>query len=243
MRNFFTIWRKELTSCFLSPVAYIVLIVFLLMSNWMFWNAVLHNEGRDEPLLGLLTISILFFSPILITVVTMRLFSEESHSGTLETLLTAPVTETELVLGKYLGAFSFLTIVLIPALGAVCILQFMSPGIAAIDPGELAGSALVIFLFCGYCTAIGLLASLLTRNQVVAAICCFCGTLIPITGPMILPTIPFCPDKVVQYFSVTDHLADFAMGSIDLRPVVLYVSLILFVLFLSVQMLESRRWR
>lgn len=243
MRNFFTIWRKELSSCFLSPVAYIVLIMFLLMSNWMFWNALLRSEGDNEPLMGLLTISVLFFSPILITVVTMRLFSEERRSGTLETLLTAPVTETELVLGKYAGAYTFLVIVLVPALSVVYIMQFLSPGLGLIDIGELAGSALVIFLFCGYCTAIGLFASLLTKNQVVAAICCFSGTLLPLLGPMLLPYVPFCSDAVVQYFSVADQISEFAMGSIDLRPVVLYMSLIIFVLFLSVQVLESRRWR
>ena len=164
MRNFLTIWRKELTSCFLSPVAYTVLIVFLLMSNWMFWNAVLRSEGTEEPLMGLLIVSILFFSPILITVVTMRLFSEEKRSGTLETLLTAPVTETELVLGKYFGAFSFLVMVLAPALGSVYILQLLSPGLSSVDHGEFIGCAIAVLLFSGYCAAIGLLASLLTSN-------------------------------------------------------------------------------
>lgn len=193
--------------------------------------------------MGLLMVSILFFSPILITVVTMRLFSEEKRSGTLETLLTAPVTETELVLGKYFGAFSFLVLVLSMALSAVYILQFLSPGLTSVDSGAFLGCAIAVLLFSGYCAAIGLLASLLTSNQVVAAICCFCGTLVPLLGPMILPYLPFCGDGVVQYFSVPDQVADFAMGSIDFRPLVLYSTLIIFVLFLSVQLLESRRWR
>lgn len=243
MRNLITIWRRELSACFLSPVAYIILIIFLLMSSWMFWNASSRSVGTDESLVALLIISILFFLPIVVTVVTMRLFAEEKRSGTIESLMTAPVTEVELVLGKYAGAMSFLIIILIPALSEVFILQLLSPGIQSIDWGGLAGGAILILLFSAFCSAIGLTASLLTRNQVVAAICCFCGTLIPLLAWMLLPLFPFCPDGVVQYFSINNQIMDFTNGTIDVRLVVLYLSTTIFVLFVAVQILAARKLR
>jgi len=241
MRNFLTIWRKELAACFFSPVAYIVLLVFLLISNSLFWYTVLGNEGSDESLATLLVVPIMLLMTVLITVVTMRLFAEEKRSGTIETLMTAPVTEVELVLGKYFGAISFLTIVIVPAMASVFILWFMSPGIEFLDYGQLAGGAIILLLFTSYGTSVGLLASLSTRNQVVAAICCFCGSLVPIILPMSLRFIPFCPDRLVQFFSVEDQIIDFTHGSIDILPIVLYVSLTVFFLFTAVQILTWKR--
>lgn len=241
MRNFFTIWRKELAACFLSPVAYIVLLVFLLISNWLFWYTVLGNEGSDESLVTLLVVPIMLLMTILITVVTMRLFAEEKRSGTIETLMTAPVTEASLVLGKYFGAISFLVLVIIPAMASVFVLWFLSPGIEFIDYGQLAGGAIILLLFTSYCTSVGLLASLMTRNQVVAAICCFCGAMVPLVVPMSISYIPLCPDYLVQYLSVGDQIIDFTHGSIDIRPIVLYLSLTVFFLFTAVQVLTWRR--
>ncbi len=243
MRSFITIWRREVSACFLSPVAYVTMIVFLLLSSWTFWNATSSRIGEMESLPFLLMMSILFWFPVLIAVVTMRLFAEERRSGTLETLLTAPVTETALVAGKYLGALTFLVAVVAPAFSSIYILEQLCPGVQSLDGGALAGGAIILFLMTALCASIGLLISIITKNQIIAFICCFCGILIPLVIGRFIKLLPFGSDVLVDYLSLETHLLDFAGGSADMRPVVLYVTLTGFFLFVSVRVLESRRWR
>jgi len=244
MRNFFTIWRRELSACFLSSVAYVTMVVFLTMSGWVFLQLVEGHVGSSERLSVLLFKVIIFFwMPILVTLITMRLFAEEKRSGTIETLMTSPVTEAEVVLGKYAGAIAFLLVVAVPAVSAIFILSLMSPGIGAVDLGAVMGGCLVLVLIAGFCTSIGLLLSLLTRNQIVAAVCCFCGALVPLLTGHLVSILPLGSESILEYVSADVHILDFARGSVDTRPIVLYVSGTAFMLFAAVRVLESRRWR
>jgi len=242
MRNFFAIWRRELTSSFLSPVAYVIMVIFLAMTGLIFWDAVVNNVGTDEPLATMLCAAIVVCETILITVICMRLFAEEKRSGTIETLMTAPVTETEVVMGKYAGALSFVVLVTAPSIGFIFILKAVSPGIEFIDIGALAGACAIVLLTMVLCVSVGLLVSLTTRNQVVAAICCFCAIWAVLLFGSMGTVLPGRPAEVFEYMSAMTHIQDFARGSIDTRPVVFYLSGTVLMLFASIRILESRRW-
>ena len=100
MRNFFTIWHRELAGCFLSPVAYVTMVLFMGAAGGTFMTGVIRNEGSQATLPAILYSSIVMWGTVLVTVISMRLFTEEKRSGTIETLMTAPVTEAAVVLGK-----------------------------------------------------------------------------------------------------------------------------------------------
>jgi ABC-2 type transport system permease protein len=245
MSNFLTLWRRELTACFLSPVAYVALVVFPAVADGTFFIAVLKNAGTFEPLTSLLAAAVVLWLPLLVTVVCMRLFAEEKRSGTIEMLMTAPVTETEVVMGKYAGALTFVLLVLIPTLGAVLLLARLSPGItlADVDPGALAGSTLILGLLTAFLVAIGLVVSLLTRNQIVSAICSFAAISVTLMCGWLLSMLPGVGRSLVEYLSATEHIESFAIGTVDARPAVLYATCTAFLLFVAVRLLEARRWR
>jgi ABC-2 type transport system permease protein len=241
--NFRTLWAREWAACFLSPIAYVTMVMFLLLSTWTFWSAVERHTGDTAPLAFLWCMSICLWLPVLITVITMRLFAEEQRSGTIETLMTAPVTEWQVVLGKYAGALSFLLVVLAPTVASVLVLYALSPGIRVLDLGGLAGAVLILLLVSLLCTALGLMFSVFTKNQIIAAITCFCGIVFPLLTGYFVKLLPFGSDRLVDYLWIENHLEDFSRGSVDIRTVALYLSATLFVLFLSVRVLESRKWR
>jgi ABC-2 type transport system permease protein len=244
MRTFLILWRRELAACFLSPVAYVTMVVFLSMAGWVFLQMVEGHAGSNQPLPELLyKVLVFFWLPILVTVITMRLFAEEKRSGALEVLMTAPVSESQVVWGKYAGAMSFLVVVALPVVAGLFILRAMSPGIAFIDVGSLLAGGLILLLLSALAVSIGLLVSLMTRNQIVAAICCFCGVLLPLLAGYLVVMLPFGSRELAERLSAETHLLEFARGSIDTRPIVLYVSMTAFVLFAAVKGLESRRWK
>lgn len=244
MKNFLVIWRRELAACFLSPVAYVFMVVFLAMTGWVFLQMVEGNVGGHESLAEILfKVIVYFWMPILVTVITMRLFAEEKRSGTIEALMTAPVTERDVVLGKYAGALSFLLVVTAPAVGFIFILDYFSPGIVSVDVVTILTGALLVALLSAFCAAIGLVMSLVTHNQIVAAICCFCGVLFPLMAGYIASLLPLGSRELSAHLSAHDYLLDFSRGVIDTRPVVLYVSGTVFLVFAAIRMLESRRWK
>jgi len=243
MRNFFAIWRRELTASFLSPVAYVTMVVFLAVTGATFLTSVIHNVGSDELLSHQLFASLIVWLTVLVTVVCMRLFAEEIRSGTIEALLTTPVTDAEVVLGKYAGALTFIVIATVPAVANIFVLAALSPGVEAVDAGAVAGGCLSLLLMSAFCTAVGALISLLTRNQIVAAICTFTVVWGVLLLGWLLAALPFGWARAGEYLSAMMHVEDFARGAVDTRPIVLYVSMTAFVLFAAVRVLESRRWR
>jgi ABC-2 type transport system permease protein len=242
MRTFLTIWRRELAACFLSPVAYVAMVAFLFMSGATFVVGVVRNTGTSETLPSLLFGSVLLWLTLLITVISMRLFAEERRAGTLETLMTVPVTEAQVVLGKYAGAFTFLLLAAAPAAGNVFILAAFSAGGVAVDPGAMLGGALILVVIAAFCLALGLLISLMTRHQIIAAVGGFSATWFVLLCGWLAASLAFGPGNLADYVSAMNHIEDFVRGSLDTRPLVLYLSGTALVLFLAVRVLESRRW-
>lgn len=246
MRRGLTVWRREVESGFLSPVAYVVIVLFLAVCGWVFLQLAEDRSGSAESLPSLLLRVVVFlWVPVLATVITMRTFAEEKQHGTIETLLTAPVTDAEVVLGKYAGAFMFLILVTIPAFASMFMLVYLSPGLsfARLDWGEVAGAFVFYLLTAANCTAIGVLVSLLTRRQVVAAVGCFSGILIPLMAGQALAGASIVPPEFADYISAENHMRAFSRGIIDSRPVALYVSTTVFMLFTAIRVLEIRRWK
>lgn len=244
MRNFLTIWRKELSAYFFSPIAYVIMMITLSVTGWMFLELVADYEGANEPLSALLFRVIMFlWMPVLVAVITMRLFAEERKSGTIETLMTAPVKESEIVLGKYAGAICFLLIVATPAVSYAFLLKILCPGIDYLDRGALAGGVLIFVLLSTFCTSIGLLISLISKNQIISAVCSLCAAWLVLLAGDMFSVVPTGLNKVVEYIYSGNHILDFARGSIDVRPIILYLSGTIFILFTSIRFLESRRWR
>ncbi len=242
MLKFLAIFKREFSSMFLSPVAYVTAVVFVAASAWTFIQAVQVNSGENESLVMIMMISVMIWVPILVTVVCMRLFAEEKRSGTLETLMTVAVSERCVVLGKYFSALLFVWLVLVPAVAVIYWLAYISPGIESVDHYGVAGGAVMFALVTICCVAIGLLVSLLTRNQIVAAICCFAAICTPFFLKSLVGTLPVFGDRVVEYISLETQLLGFSAGSLSLQVVVLYLSVAVLMLFTAVRILESRRW-
>ncbi|MBN2302317.1 MAG: ABC transporter permease subunit [Lentisphaerae bacterium] len=245
MGRFFNIWMRELGICFLSPIAYVTMVIYLGLSGWAFMQGVERNVGSDEPLQILLLASLFFLLPILVAVITMRLFAEEKKSGTIETLMTAPVTEAEIVLGKYAGAIGFLIIVIAPGVASLFLLALLSPaiGITDIDMGALAAVCAILLLVSALFVAVGLVVSLLSKNQIVAAMAGICVNGIILAIGYMESLLPMHAGKFISYMSIENHLLDFGRGSIDTRPVIFYASTTIFMLFTAIRLLGLRRWR
>lgn len=249
MRTFTTLWRRELISYFYSPIAYVVLVFFLLIMGASFWMlvTVLIEGPTSESVMRILFGESIFFWLAMLAVtpiLTMRLLAEEKRSGTIETLLTAPVRDTDVVLAKYAGALFFFVFMWLPTIAYAYILQAFSPEAITLDPGPVWSAYLGAFLVGGFFISVGLFASSITRNQVIAAITSFAiVSALFFTG--FAPYFVRDPllQEVTRYLSPVLHMMDFSRGAVDSRPVVLYLSLTVFMLFLTVKVVESRNWK
>jgi ABC-2 type transport system permease protein len=242
MSRFTTLWQRELFAHFLSATSYMAMVVFLLASGstflWVLWKAL---PGDDPPTV-LLMVSLTIWLPIAITVVTMGLFVEEKRSGTLEALMTTPVTDWEVVLSKYAGALTFLVVMLAPSAGFLYAIQFLNQSIWTVDLHALAAGYFILFLIAAAGTSVGLVISLLSPHQIVAGIGCFAALCLP---PLLYTFSDALPKTIARgfvYISAELHIVDFARGVIDSRPIVWYVSITCLMLFVATRVLESRRW-
>jgi ABC-2 type transport system permease protein len=236
MNNTGPIFRRELGSYFNSPIAYIFITVFLGLSSWLFFKGFfVIGEASLRMFFGILPWVFLFFVPA----VTMRLWAEERKSGTMELLMTLPVTDTEAVLGKYFASLTFLAVSLA--------LSLVIPVFVAIlgdpDPGQVAGGYAGALLMGGAFLAIGLFISSLTENQIVA----FIISVVVIFGLFILGedfVLFGLPDRLVPVFSfigLGGHYDSISRGVIDSRDVIYYLSIIVFFLYLNVKSIEVRK--
>ncbi len=249
MRTFATLLKRELASCFYSPIAYVMLIFFLFAMGSGFW--VLVSTAADEPAVdsvmrALFSESIHFWVAMLVVapVLTMRLFAEENRTGTIETLMTAPVRDTEVVLAKFAGSFFFFIVMWFPTFCFPYIVSAYMPESMTVDPWPIVTSYVGAFLIGSFFLSVGLFASSLTRNQVTAAIISF--TIL--SGFFFIGFMPyFVRDRLMQdaagYISPLFHMMDFSRGVLDSRPIILYLSLTAFFLFLTVKAVESRHWK
>jgi ABC-2 type transport system permease protein len=180
----------------------------------------------------------------LVPVLTMRLFAEEQRAGTIEMLMTAPVSDVAVVLAKYFGALAFYVVIWAPTVLYVLVLRGLGPLAAPPDLGPIAAGYLGTLLVGAFYLAVGLVCSVLTRNQMVAAIICFALLCVLFFGGFIafIARVDAVRD-VAGYFCALTHMRDFARGAVDTRPVVFYISGAALMLFLAVKLVEARKWK
>lgn len=237
MTNVPALFRREISAYFLSPIAYIVIAVFLIYTGFFFSTSLIENK---EVTLSYSVMYIQFILPFLIPVITMRLFSEETKSGTIETLMTAPVTDFEVVIGKFLAAFGLYCVMIFSTLIYVVFLAMVGKP----DYGSIVTSYIGLILMGSVYISVGLLTSAVTRNQIVAAV-------IGIVGLMFLLVIGFVHyiagegfwSECVKYIGTYDHWETFTKGLVDSRDIIYYITLTILMLFITIRVVESRKWR
>jgi ABC-2 type transport system permease protein len=255
MKGFFPVYGKEMYRTFASPIFFVVAFVFLTLAGYFFYSAVAYysllsfQAGRNplmaqqlslsemvlEPFFGSTGIVLLFMVPL----VTMRLLAEEKKTGTVELLLTYPISDRGVVLGKYTAALSVVVLMLTGTLPAMAVLSaFTTPPWAPIFTGYLG-----LFLMSSAFVSLGVFVSSLTQNQIVAATVTFGALLLlwiigwaqTLVGPSV--------GSVLAYLSLLSHFENFAKGVLDSRDILYYILVVTFFLFATLRVLESRHWR
>jgi ABC-2 type transport system permease protein len=254
MRNVWIICRKELHSYFTSPIAYILLTMFAVVFGFFFWNALAFfviagmesqmrgqmfpmnlNEQVIRPLLQNASVLGLFFVPM----ITMRLFAEEKRTGTIELLVTSPVRDIEIVIGKWLAAMLlYACLLLFTAVNFAFLFRYGNP-----DWKPLAVGYLGLLLLTGALLAIGTFISTLTKNQIIAGavtfgVCILLWVLEWVSG---YDSAGWA--HVLSYMSVITHFDSFGRGVIDSKDAIFYTTVIFLGLFFTVRSMESLRWR
>ncbi|HVT16240.1 MAG TPA: ABC transporter permease subunit [Thermoanaerobaculia bacterium] len=239
-------FNRELRAYFLSPLAYLVLIFFLFANGFIF-SVIMSflNDPRTPATARPMDtmFNTIFFWIILLfvcMVLTMRLLSEELRSGSIEVLMTAPITESQVVAGKYLAALAFFVALWLPTLVYAVIIAHYSK----VDWGPIAGGYFGILCIGALFLSIGLFASSLTRSQLVAAIITFAMLMVVWAIGLLANLVNNETAKqVFGYVNLLDHMDEFAKGIVDSRRLVYYLSVIFFFLFLTSRALEDRKWR
>jgi ABC-2 type transport system permease protein len=234
-QNIKHIYLKELRSFFNSPVAYIVIVVYLTILGWFFVsNLFLNNMSTLRTVFEMTPFLLLFFAPAM----TMRSISEEKKSGTLELLFTKPIKEYEIIAGKFLAAWALYFFTLLPTL----LYYITITSIGDLDTGAVIGGYLGLMLVGAVFLAISIFGSALTENQVVA----FIVSLFIVFGLFMLDKIlfylPTTIAVVLEYISIDYHFSNIARGVIDTRDLIYYFSMIGFSLYLATAVLQKRRW-
>src|ERR1035437_3071055 len=249
MRTYWTLVRRELASFFLSLTGYIIIAAALFLMGYTF-VIILVKLQKPMPMSTPITelITPFFWLLLLLTtpMITMRLFALEKFSGTFETLMTTPVSDVQVVTAKFSAALMFYLLMWLPLMGCLLVVQHYAGGTDVWDGGVIAGTFLGILLLGGLFISLGCFASALTRSQVVAAmISLVFGASVFLVGYFTseLPVQDTWQSQVLACFALRDRMHDFARGVVDTRPVVLLGSLTLFFLFLTLRVVESRRWK
>jgi len=239
-KNVLAIFKKELRSYFASPIGYVFIIFYLLVSNGFFFFVQDFFKAGQASMRGYfatLPWIFLFFVPA----ITMRLWAEEKKVGTLEILLTMPLREIEVVLGKFFASFAFLAITLLFTITVPLSVRYLGQPDMGVIVGSYCGA---LFLGAAY-LAIGLLISSLTENQVVA----FIISIAVIFAMLVVGVIPMYLNSlgtivhICEYVSLLYHFNNVTRGVIDSRDLVYYLSVVALFLYLNVKNIEARKWR
>jgi len=247
MRNFWTMYKRELLTLYLTPTGYIVMCVFLGVLGWVFWLLVRVLNLPDMVKIDTDVFSIMFGGTFFYWIVlaaisaalTMRLFAEEYRTGTIETLMTAPVSDLQVVLGKYLAALSFLLLMWVPTVLYVVVLGRY----ATVDYGVVFSGYVGTGLLCAMLTALGLLVSSFTRSQFVAFFVSFVLILMLFSLNFMQNIVSPGWRALYQYVSVLEQFKEFSAGVLDSRSFVYFISVTLLLLFATVKSVESHKWR
>ena len=250
IRRFYTLLCREIGRYFRSPLAYIVLCFYLLLTGFNFHTAVSAlnaNPSRFSLVEAFFNTFFFWFSFILIfPLITMRLFSEEYKLGTIEALMTAPVRGGEVVLSKFVAAVFFYIILWAPSLLYFVVFELQTGARAAGAVGPYIGGYGILLLIGMFYISIGCLASALTSNQFAAAVISFVLiTLLFFLGLLssFAPNISLFLRDLTGYVSTSQHMTEFSQGLFDTRPVVFYVSMLALTLYLTFQVFQYRNWR
>jgi len=252
-----TIWQKEWRQFFLSPVAYVILVVFIALSGFFFYDLFtyfvqtqsMYQTYQNPAMAAQVNVNDMILTPLfhnlsvllllIIPLVTMRLYAEERKNGTEELLLTSPVRESSIVYGKYLGAVSFYVIAILLTMQFPALLfKYGNP-----DLGKVLTGYLGLFLMGCSFLAFGLFSSTLAKSQVQAAMWAFFMLLLLWILGWISEGIGGFSGKVLRYVAMLPHFENFADGTIAMQDLVYFASFIVFFLFLSTRVVESTRWR
>ena len=255
MRNIVAIADKELRSYFVSPIAYVVVGLFALLFGWFFVaslsvmvrfsmqagmfgggpQSININEFMLRPMLANTAIVLLFFLPFL----TARAYAEEKKSGTIELLLTSPLSDLEIILGKFLGVLTLFVLMLaVTALHMVILFWYGEP-----ELGPMLSGYLGLLLMGASFISVGLLVSSATRNQIVAGVVTFAVLLLFWILSWMADSVGPTTQAVLSYLSILEHFDDFSKGVIDTRHIAYYVSFVAFGLFLTAKAVDTERWR
>jgi len=251
MRHVLALWKRELISYFLSPVGYIVGSVFILLYNWFFFFGFKEANDANMALAGGIS-AVMFLVTFAIPFLTMGLLADEKRTGTIEMLMTAPVADWEVVLGKYLGALLFIVVLSLPSLlHVVAVRAYVKPDWGPIISGYI-GLGLVILLL----VSMGLFFSSVSKSALVAVMISFVafmtllilGIVIPETAPAIKTSNVFTNIlhyvfKALRYASLGEHYNNFAYGLVNTKDLAYFLSGTAFFLFLSTLAVESRKWK
>jgi len=234
MRQIKPIFRKEFAAYFVFPLAYIVISILLLVTGWLFFSTFfLFNQANLRNFFSLLPITFSFVVPA----VTMRLFSEEFNVGSYEVLLTLPVTFADVVLGKFLAAVAFVSAMLIPTLSYPVTISLLGE----LDWGPVVGGYVGTVLLAGAFAAVGLFASSLTRNQIVAFII---GVAICFSLTLVDKMLFFLPQSLLgllEYLGAGFHFENISKGVIDSRDILYFLSVSFVGLYGAQLVLEQKR--
>jgi ABC-2 type transport system permease protein len=237
MKNIFAITRKELKSYWNSPIAYIYVTVFLALVSWLFFeNFFLQGQASLRDFFGLLPMAFVLFVPA----ITMRLWAEEKKLGTIELLMTLPLRDHEVVLGKFLAAFAFLSITILLSLPLAIIVGALGNP----DPGPIIGGYIGSLLMGAAFLAMGIFFSGLTENQIIALITSFLVAilLLLLDSTVVLSRLPQAIVPAIDFLGVRAHFESIERGVIDSRDILYFATITFFFLFLNTKTIQSRKW-
>jgi ABC-2 type transport system permease protein len=254
MRAVLLICRRELNAYFASPIAYLLMAFFALIFGFVIFNATTDflrfsfqqqfqggggpmsiNDQIITPLLGFSSTITLFLVPM----ITMRLFAEEKRSGTIELLLTSPITDLQIILGKWLGAvLLFLCVLVMSMINVALLFAWGKPDIKPVLVAYLG-----LLLQGGTLLAIGALISTMTKNQIIAGGVTFFVCLLLWLLSWSTANDTGVVSQVVNYLSIVTHFENFSKGVLESKDVIFYLSMIFFSLFVTSRAMESLRWR
>lgn len=250
MRGYWTLTRRELGSYFVSMTGYVIIAAVAFLVGFSFF-VLLRNLQQDPtpmPVTELFYMTPFFWFILLLSTpaITMRLFALEKFSGTFESLMTTPVSDLQVVLAKFSAGLAFYMVTWLPLLGCLLVVRHYTSDSAALDIGVLGSTFLGIFLLGALFVSLGCCASAISRSQVTAAMLALaCGASLFLLGVLAdyMPAQASWQSQVLGALAFFDQMHDFARGVVDTRTVVLYGTLTLFFLFLTLRIVESRRWR
>lgn len=236
MNNIFIITKKEMKSYLNSPASYVVLFVFLLISGWFFSSTLfLINQANLDTLFNIIPIIYIFFIPA----ITMNLISKEKDNGTIESLTTLPISDLEIILGKFLSSIGLLSIgLLFTFIHFLTIVLFGQN----IDYGAIFSGYIGLFLIGAGYSAIGIFSSTLSNNQIIAFIIALLIVFFLFVLQFILFFLPASMAEFFQYLSTNYHFSNLSRGIIDSRNLIYFISIIVVFLKMATLIMESRKW-